>query len=211
MKPAAAGPLSQAPEANHPVPGPENEKRKEGIPVNGLAMTNEELTAAYETYGNMVYRIAYIRTKSHAQAEDIQHDVFLALVRFSERIRDEEHLKAWLIHVTKNACRKHFRSLWIRLTVFYDDNRYKKMDRDGESLDSPPLPFQEEEDEKIELVRDLVEKLPEGSRTLIHLFYYEKLSVREIARALALSEQNVKTRLSRARKKLKKLLEEADE
>ena len=73
-------------------------------------MTDEELTRAYIQYVDMVFRIALVMTKNRADAEDIQQDVFLALVRYSYRIQSEKHLKAWLIRVTKNACRKHFRT-----------------------------------------------------------------------------------------------------
>ena len=69
--------------------------------MNGVRMTNDELSQAYLKYCDMVYRIALLRTKSQAQAEDIQQDVFMALVRYSDRIRSEEHLKAWLIRVRK--------------------------------------------------------------------------------------------------------------
>ena len=173
--------------------------------MNGVRMTNDELSQAYLKYCDMVYRIALLRTKSQAQAEDIQQDVFMALVRYSDRIRSEEHLKAWLIRVTQSACKKHFRSLWVRLTVQYDDDLSK-----DESENRPPdvnqsdWNEQEERDHPYdELVREEVEALPETSRTVIHLFYYEEMSVREIARTLRISEQNVKTRLSRARDKLR--------
>ena len=52
-----------------------------------------------------------------------------------------------------------------------------------------------------------MEKLPDNYRTVIHLFYYEEMPVREIALTLKMSEQNVKTRLSRARDRLRKELE----
>ena len=48
--------------------------------------------------------------------------------------------------------------------------------------------------------------LPEKSRNVIHLFYYEEMSVREIARCTGLTEQNVKTRLSRARDQLRQMM-----
>ena len=59
--------------------------------------------------------------------------------------------------------------------------------------------------------RDLFEevmKLPDKYRIVIHLFYYEDYSVREIADILKLSESNVKTRLSRGRSLLKTALKE---
>ena len=172
--------------------------------MNGSRMTDQELTAAYETYRDMVYRIALTHTKNTAKAEDIQQDVFMALVRYSDRIRSEAHLKPWLILVTVNACRKHFRSLWIKLTVLYNDALMKKQEEDGGFTAAPGGdPGGGEEDEAVEVLREAVEKLPDNSRTVIHLFYYEELPVKEIARILGISEQNVKTRLSRARDQLR--------
>ena len=166
------------------------------------------MTAAYEAYSDMVYRIAFVQTKNRAQAEDIQQEVFLALVRYSNRIRNEKHLKAWLIRVAQNACRKHFRSLWIKLTVQYDDATYKEQEENGQQSTVPGADAEEDAREETELVQEMVEKLPESSRAVIHLFYYEEMSIREIAQALNITEQNVKTRLSRARDRLKKQLEE---
>ena len=179
--------------------------------MNGIRMSDEELTAAYQEYGDMVYRIALVQTKQQALAEDIQQEVFLALVRHSDRIRSEEHLKAWLIRVTQNACRKHFRSLWVKLTVFYDDRLRKNTGQEeedgfetGEIAEETADP--EEETEMADLAREAVEQLPERYRIPIHLFYYEELSVKEIARITGNSESNVKTQLSRARSRLKEII-----
>ena len=157
-------------------------------------MTNDELTDVYQRYHDMVYRIALVQTKQQSLAEDVQQEVFLALVKHSDRIRDEEHLKAWLIRVTQNACRKHFRSLWIKLTVSYDDQLAKGDPDSGGS--PPPEPAVSDEDpeaEETEIVREAVEELPENYRLVIHLFYYEEMSVREIARSLGMTASSVKT------------------
>ena len=53
-----------------------------------------------------------------------------------------------------------------------------------------------------------VQKLPQKYRVIIHLFYYEEMSIKEIAEILKLKESNVRARLTRARQKLKNLLEE---
>ena len=177
------------------------------IPINGERMTNEELSQAYEQYHNMVYRLALVKTKSVSLAEDIQQDVFMALVRYSDRIRDMEHLKAWLIHVTQNACRKHFRSMWIKLSVQFDDALSKdESPSEPASEDNTPEEALEQQ-EDITLMKEAVEQLGEAYRTVIHLFYYEDMSVHQIAQSLGISEQNVKTRLSRARDKLKTSVE----
>ena len=166
-------------------------------------MTDAELTAAYTAYSDMVYRIALVQTRNQAQAEDIQQDVFMALVRYSDRIRSEEHLKAWLIRVTRCACKKLFRSAWFRRTVSYDDELYKEEPESGELQ---PEEYFTEGDERLDILVEEVQALPEKMRLVVHLFYFEEMKVREIARALDLTEQNVKTRLSRARDKLREMV-----
>ena len=178
--------------------------------MNGVRMTDEELTNAYRTYGDMVYRLAFVKLQDRAKADDIQQDVFMALVRYSDRIRSDEHLKAWLIRVTINACHKHFRSFWERKTVYFDD-QLDKPDRGdgGEETDGAGEPAAEAppDDLNAELTAEAVAALPDTARVVIHLFYYENLPVRRIAQVLRLSEAAVKTRLSRARDALRKQLE----
>ena len=176
--------------------------------MNGIRMTDEELTRAYQTYCNMVYRIAFVQTKSQAQAEDIQQDVFMALVRYSDRIRSEEHLKAWLIRVTQNACRKHFRSLWIKLTVLYDDTLYKEQETesDGMAVAAEPSGGDPADSEEVDVVREAVEQLPPNSRAVIHLFYYEEMSLKEIAFVTESIPTTVASKLSRTRKKICKII-----
>lgn len=64
-------------------------------------------------------------------------------------------------------------------------------------------------DSQSEELFEAVMRLPEKQRTVIHLFYYEDYSIKEIADILKLSESNVKTRLTRGRTMLKKQLKEA--
>ena len=67
------------------------------------------------------------------------------------------------------------------------------------------LTFETKEDSTL---FETVMELPEKFRVAIHLFYYEDLSVKEIAKVLKISESNVKVRLSRGRKILKEVLKE---
>ena len=171
--------------------------------MNGTRMTDLELTAAYETYRDMVYRIALNQTENRQKAEDIQQQVFLALVGHSDQIQNEVHLKRWLIRVTVNACHKHFRSFWIKMTVLYDDSLMKKQEENGGFSMARGDDSGSAENDKFEILREAVEKLPKKSRTVVHLYYYEELPVKTIAWVLGISEQNVKTRLSRARDQLR--------
>ena len=149
---------------------------------------------ALERYGDMVYRIALLHMKNQSDAEDVFQDVFLRLVRYAETIEGEEHLKHWLIRVTVNCCKKQFASSYRRRTV--------PMDREDRAELSYEMPLGEGS------VWEMVGRLPESYRDVIHLFYYEQYSVREIGEILGVGDSTVTTRLSRARQQLKKRLKE---
>ena len=151
-----------------------------------------DVEEALHTYGDMVYRLALVQMKNRSEAEDVFQEVFLRLVRYKERIDGQEHLKAWLIRVTVNCCRKQFHSAYRRRTVPIDREIGSEQTYE---MDLPGDP-----------VYDAVLGLPDDYRSVIHLFYYEQYSVHEIAEILDLSETAVKTRLSRARGKLKNIL-----
>lgn len=154
-------------------------------------MDSEKMTEIYDKYSNAVYRMAFAYCKNKADAEDIMQEVFIS--RFSADIvfEDETKEKSWLLKVTVNKCRDLFRSL-----------RYKY------SLTSIPLEeaslvceTQEESD-----VYHAVMSLPKKYRTVIHLFYYEEYSIKEISAITGDKETAIQTQLYRARKKLKDIL-----
>ena len=151
---------------------------------------NEEATRLVETYSDMIYRLALIRTKSTHDAQDILQDVFLRYIKSHPVFESSEHEKAWLIRVTINRANSILSSAWNNRTLPYDD----------------AIGGKEEAAEPSELML-AVASLPLAMRTAIHLHYFEGLSVGEIAQVMRKSESAVKSLLSRARKHLKELLE----
>ena len=148
---------------------------------------NEWINIAMEQYLDMVYRLAYARTCSKQDAEDISQEVMLKLIKHSGQIRDEEHLKAWLIRVTANQSSSIFRSAWRRLTVSFEENIPEEtQDRENDALD------------------EALGELSGNLRTVVHLYYYEGMTVGEIAETMGIRTDAVKMRLVRARKILKK-------
>jgi len=153
-------------------------------------------------YSPMIYRIALTKTQSSHDADDIFQDVFLKLVMNEKPFESEEHRKAWLIRVTINCCNSHFTMPWRKNIDSLDDALLSQLpaeDRDTDSLWDGPDVYAE------------VLKLPQNMREVILLYYYEEMSIREIALALQTTEVNIKKRLSRARQKLKLELTEDDE
>jgi len=134
----------------------------------------------FHTYADMVYRLAFLRLKSSADAEDILQEVFVRCLKNQPSFRDAEHQKAWLIRVTINCTKTLVTSAWRRHTVPERDDVLTEMEDHTD-------------------VYAAVLALPRDYRTAIHLYYYEGYSVREIAKLVGSTEQAVKSRLFRAR------------
>lgn len=155
-------------------------------------MDEQEMERVARTYGPDLYRLAYARTGSHADAQDVMQETLLRLVRNNPTFESENHCKAWLLRVAANCVGDVFRSPWRHAQPL------------SESLPAPERP---EEGGVLEAVL----ALPPRYRLPVHLFYYEGLSVAEIADILGKSESVVKTRLFRARGMLRLELEGGDE
>jgi RNA polymerase sigma factor (sigma-70 family) len=144
-----------------------------------------------EMYASMIYRIAYTRMQNVTDAEDITQEVLLKYLKAGKTFRDEEHRKMWLIRVTVNTIKSSLTSAWRRHTVALDDVTEP-------SYQQPDLP----------VLKEKVEKLPERYRLPMYLYYYEELSVKEIAHVIKSTEGTVKSLLSRGRKMLRDELKE---
>ena len=156
----------------------------------------ESFDAVMRKYSDMVYRLAYSRTGSTFDADDILQDVFLRYIRADKTYNDEEHRKSWLIRITINCTRSYAASAWKRHTD------YSEPDPNLGAED----PHLSQTETKSDVMNALL-KLPEKYRTAIYLHYYEDMSVAQVAKAVGTTETNVKTRLSRGRDMLRELLE----
>lgn len=151
--------------------------------------TNNCLENVVKAYSNMVYRLAFSQTRNKSDADDIYQEVFLRYIRKNPHFETEEHRKAWLIRVTINCCKKMWTSSWIKKIVPLDET----------------IVFEMKEDTNLYYE---LQKLPMKYRAVIHLFYYEDLSIEEISKALNQKPSTIRTQLTRARYKLKKILKE---
>ena len=135
---------------------------------------------------NRLYRAALAILGDRQEAEDAVQDAF---VKFLEKAPAElENPGAWLMRVLVNGCKSRLRLAWRRV---------------GPLPETLPAPGPEEREELEELF-----SLPPEDRAVIHLHYYEGYSTGEIAQMLGCRPGTVRSRLSRARGRLKKMLEE---
>ena len=151
--------------------------------------TSDCINEVIEKYSNMVYRLAYVHAGGKHDAEDVFQNVFLTFIAKPRTFRDEEHLKAWLIRVTINKCKSLKSSAWARKTQPLEDS----MEMVSEIKDESGL-------------FEYIALLPQKYRSVIHLFYYEDLSVKQISEVLNARESTVRTWLTRARAILREKL-----
>lgn len=151
-------------------------------------MTQEEVLHLFDTYHNMVYRLALTMTHSRQDAEDITQTVFLKLLdgKSCPAVGKE---RPWLAAVTVNACKDLLRSFWRRSIEPLDDM----------------IPAQMSEERAL---FDAVMALPINYRTVVHLHYYEGYTFAEIGEMLQIKPSAVSMRLHRARKLLRSSLQE---
>ena len=155
--------------------------------MSGIA-DNDYIQKAVDRYSDTILRVAFQYTRSRHDAEDIMQDVFISMLKQPSEFESDSHLKAWLIRVTINKSKDFVKSS-KRKTV--------------ELLDIYSYNFEPEEAS----ILTMMQKLSPFDRNIIYLFYFENYSAKEIADILKVKEGLVFVRMSRARQKLKILLE----
>lgn len=152
---------------------------------------NSDLETVIRHYSQMVYRLAFARTANKFDADEVYQEVFLRYVRKEPRFKDEEHRKAWLIKVTLNCSKNISSSYWNEHTQVLDENMFFETKQENE------------------LYYELL-KLSPKYRLVVHLFYYEDMSVDEIAKVIGKNSSTVRSQLSRARDMLRRFMKEED-
>jgi RNA polymerase sigma-70 factor (ECF subfamily) len=155
---------------------------------NTRVRTQADITEIIDRYSDTIFKVALSYLKDKATAEDILQDVLIKYMTNATEFQGEEHKKAWLIRVTINECKKFFRSIWNARRIPLEDI------------------YSFEEPEKNAVFYAVME-LPVKYRIIIHLFYYEDMSVKEISNILKLNENSIRSTLHRGRNMLKKVLE----
>lgn len=144
-----------------------------------------------DRFGDLVYRIAYARVQTRADADDVFQNVFFLLFRKNPTFETDEHCRNWLINVTLKCCNKLRHSAWNRRVTPVEDF---------------PLLQSALGEESLELLSAVL-ALPPIYRTAIWLYHYEGFSTAEIAIMTKQKEPTVRSRLKRGRDLLKGALQ----
>lgn len=143
---------------------------------------------------NPMYGLAVGILKNQEDAEDAIQNALILAYEHMDDLSMLEKFKPWMMRILANECYR-----MIKKRKFYTD-----IDETYDIADEK-IAFEEQV-----TLWELIQSLKAKYRTVIILFYYEGMSIREISGILEISEDNVKKRLSRARTKLKAFLEKEE-
>ena len=151
-------------------------------------MNNDEYARIVKLYYEDIKKVSFALCKDLYDAEDVTQTTFIKLLNQKEEFDDDYHIKRWLIKVAINECRMLWKSPWkTKVDYYVPEKAVNHRGMDDEEL----------------LVLDAVMKLKKKYREIVHLFYYEEYSAKEIAEILDLNEGTVFKRLQRAREQIK--------
>ncbi|MEG0261136.1 MAG: RNA polymerase sigma factor [Lysinibacillus sp.] len=168
---------------------------------------NEKLEGVYEEFNRYIYHLCLKLTRNSVEAEDLMQEVWVKVVRYENNVAEVEHIKAWLTTITMNTFRDRYRKK-VR--------RGKYMMNQPETLDVPILdlvPNNEiSTEEKIEkdvitqVVQEKMGQLDTIYQKTLWYFYIDQYSLVEISNIMKVSIGTVKSRLFRAKARLKEML-----
>jgi RNA polymerase sigma-70 factor (ECF subfamily) len=154
-----------------------------------------------DAYKNMVFSLAFKMTKNREEAEEISQDTFIKAYKNIHKFKGDSKFSTWLYRIAYHACldaikKNHNNSSEINEITY---NQIASVDTILQGI---------ERKERAKVINDCLLKLPEEERSLIWMFYFDELSLKEIIEVTQISEANLKVKLHRARKKLLVIVKE---
>lgn len=164
------------------VPGPESN-------------LEDAFTLMVTQYQSALKRMCFLYLRDHTAAEDAVQETFLKAYRNMESFRSESTERTWLMSIAINTCRDMNRSAWLRHTE-------RRVTPEELPLAVPP------QDEDALDLAEAIRRLPARHRDAILLYYYQDMTIQEVAQALHAAPSTILKRLNQAKDKLRDLLSE---
>ena len=150
-----------------------------------------------EKYKTMVFTLALKMVKSREEAEEISQDTFIKAFKNLSKFKGESKFSTWLYKIgyrtALDSLKKHKEKYSTDTIDEITFNKIKSTENILEGI---------ERKERAEIINNCMLRLPEDERTILWMFYFDELSLKEIIAITNFSEANVKVKLHRARKRL---------
>ncbi|MAD96733.1 MAG: RNA polymerase [Flavobacteriaceae bacterium] len=156
-----------------------------------------------DSYKDMIYSMVLKMTNNREEAEEISQDTFIKGFQNLDKFKGESKFSTWLYKIAYRTCldaikknKKH-------------NNTYEINDITMNQIQSVETILQGiERQDRSRMMKECLNKLPSEERSLLWLFYFDELTLKEIIEVTNLSEANVKVKLHRARKRLLTVVKE---
>jgi RNA polymerase sigma factor (sigma-70 family) len=163
----------------------------------------------YREYSKAVYYLALKLLKHPEDAEDMTQEVFITAFQKLPTLKEPQTFPAWLNRITANKCTNFLTRSRKFVTESFDESDETEF---IEETDPQLLPDEAlDKAATVEIITSIVDELPLELRVCVYYYYYEMLSIAEIAEQLALSEAGVKKRLATARRIIREAIEKREE
>lgn len=154
-----------------------------------------------EKYKHMVYTLTIRIVKSKEEAEEVAQDSFVKAFKNLGNFKGESKFSTWIYKI----------AYYASLDVVKKNKRKINSDTIDEinegdlGVTQDALKYIEEKERK-KVIKEALLKLKEDERIILTLYYFEELSIKEISKIVDLSDDNIKVKLYRSRKKLASIL-----
>lgn len=161
---------------------------------------NEAITELFLSMQKELYAISKTRLNNEDDINDAIQETMLSVYKNIHKLREPSFFKTWVIRILINNCNSIYRKNFIY-------NGFKELVSIPEFNDSNESEQISDIDEKLDFFI-LIKNLNYEERKLITLFYYNKYTTKQISRILSINENTIRTKIQRAKQKLKKMYKE---
>ena len=166
-----------------------------------LAGDEEAFTALVRKYQKSVHALAWRKIGDFHIAEEIAQDAFLQAYKNLATLRNPNQFAGWLYVIASNLCKRWHQSRKPAMQSL-EDTSVTEIEESSYKRHVSEQREMEVMEHRREIVKELLEKLPESERTVVTLHYLGEMTTKEIGKFLGVSVNTIKSRLRRARERL---------
>jgi RNA polymerase sigma-70 factor (ECF subfamily) len=166
-----------------------------------LAGNTKAYAVLVNRYKDMVFTLAVGLLHNRQEAEEVAQDTFLKTFKALSGFQNKSKFSTWIYRIVYNECISRLRRKKNNL-ISVEELSYGELSDNFEEME--PEWIQKEERKR--QLYEAISRLKEDERTILMLYYFENCRVDEISEITSLSNENIKSRLFRARKKLHSIL-----
>lgn len=157
-------------------------------------MERIEIESIWKDFSKPLKRFIKSRVKSDQDVEDILQIVFYKVIENISKLNETDKMNAWIYKITRNVINDFYRTQKFTMIEFSDEIISESQDKDNVN------------DEIAQCLKGMIQNLPEKYKQAIQLTEFENLTQKELGERLGLSESGAKSRVQRARLKLKEMI-----